>query len=245
MKIKFSWMWILFLPFVIATHFYKVLFFLFLLMSIHESFHIMAALYLGYKIESVCIYPFGLSAQIECFEYRNSRDEIWITLCGLSVHIIAAFFLPFLCDIWSVSKVFSLYLIKTNLAILIFNLFPIYPLDGGRLLRNILEYFFSFKMAKLISLLSTFILIPIFLYAFPFTQIQRIVFAIFLMSQTILYLYQFNSDVHLFYLYRYLYPIKRKIKIHDRHDLYKNKENYIFEKGKIVTEKEFLKKFID
>lgn len=94
MKIKVSILWVPFLPIFYVTHLYKVLFFLFLLMSIHEMMHIVCAIQLRYKIEKVIVYPFGLSATIQDFEYKNSWHELCITLSGLGVHILAAFFMP-------------------------------------------------------------------------------------------------------------------------------------------------------
>lgn len=245
MKIKISYLWIPFLPIVYGMHLYKILFFLFLLMSIHESFHIVCAYCLGYKIDSVCIYPFGLSAQIQDFEYKNSLNEIIITLCGLSVHLFAAFFIPMLSGVFDLSHNFTLYLLNANYAILLFNLMPIYPLDGGRIVRNILEYIFSFKVAKFLSLCVSMIFIPILFYLFAFTKIQIICFTLFFLIQIFLYLYRFKEDVYDFYLYRYIHYQNRKLKFHHHNDIYKNCENYLVKEGNFIHELEFLSKHIE
>lgn len=244
MKIKISYLWCIFLPLVIYTHLYKIMFFLFILMSIHEGMHLFCAFYFKYQIESVTIYPFGLHASILDFEYQNSFHEILIILSGLSVHVLAAFFIPFLnySDVFSVS--FIHYLYETNIALLFFNLLPLYPLDGGRILRNILEYFFPFKWAKGISLLLTLMILPICLYLFPFTLLQCIFFYIFFIIQISFSIVYFKYDVEAFYLYRYLHGSKGKMKIHHRKDLYKNKENYFLYKGYLLNEKEMLGRWI-
>lgn len=245
MKIKISYLWIPFLPIIYGMHLYKILFFLFLLMSIHESFHLVCAYCLGYKIDSVCIYPFGLSAKIQDFEYKNSFYEIIITVCGLSVHFFAAFLIPMLSDFFDLSQNFTQYLLKANYAILLFNLMPIYPLDGGRILRNVLEYIFSFKVAKFISLCVSLIFMPILFYFFNFTKMQIIFFSFLFIIQIFLFLYRFKEDVYAFYLHRYLHYRNRKLKFHHHNDIYKNRENFFVKEGKFMHELEFLSKHIE
>ena len=244
MKIKISCLWILFIPIIVISKLYKIFLFLFLLMSVHESMHLLCAKKLGYEIEKVTLYPFGLCASILNFEYKNSLHEIYITVAGLLVHVLCAFILPVFYYLDIISMSFYMYLANANLSLLCFNLIPIYPLDGGRILRNVLEYVFPFKRAKFLSLLfSVFILICMYFY-FPFTHIQKVVFTLLFFMQFISILYFFKEDVHTFYVYRFFHPIKKKIKIHAYEDLYKNKVNYIVKNGQIKSEKEVLHRWI-
>lgn len=244
MKIKISILWILFLPIFYVTHLYKVLFFLFLLMSIHEMMHIVCAIQLRYKIEKVIVYPFGLSATIQDFEYKNSWHELCITLSGLGVHILAAFFMPALSFFFHVSPSFLSYMQNANLSLLLFNALPIYPLDGGRIIRNILELVFPFKQAKKISLLTSIIIFFICIFYFPFNKSQIFLFLVLFSFQYIILMKEYMQDIHSFYLYRYIQGCHKKLKIHHKNDLYKNFYNGIIKNGRIRSEKDVLREWI-
>lgn len=244
MKIKISKTWILILPLILSLHLQKVLLFIFVLLSIHESMHILCAHYLGYQTIEVGVYPFGLSARIKDLEYKNSCDEILITLSGLSVHIIMYFFLFFLSDYHIISNSFMLYLNQINMQILCFNLIPIYPLDGGRIIKNILELFFVYQIAQYISLISSCFLLGYYMYIGLLNSLSGILISIFFMGQLIFSFYQYKSKVAQFYLFRYLHGSKGRIKLHRHHDIFKNKTNILIENGKLKSEREFLSRYI-
>lgn len=221
---------------------YKVWLFIFVLLSVHECMHIICATLLNYHTNKVIVYPIGLNAVIEHFEYRKSIYEIIITLSGLSVHIIMYFGLYFLYQINVISYVFMEYLNHINLSIFLFNLFPVYPLDGGRIIRNILEFMIPFKLAKTLSLFFSFLFVILFFIIVKNKESYLFMIVILLM-QLVYYLYEYREDVHSFYLYRYLYDVKGKIKIHSKKDIYKNKKNYIIEDDTLKSEKEYLGKY--
>ena len=115
-----------------------ILFMLFAI--IHECFHLLAGIILGYKVKSMQIMPFGLSI---CFkekeeEYNtkirksniNNLKKIIILMAGPFSNIVIAFI--FL----SLNIIEPVYI---NILIAIFNLLPIFPLDGGQILNRVLR----------------------------------------------------------------------------------------------------------
>lgn len=243
MKIRFSKWWIVFLPIVFSLHMQKVFFFLFVLLSIHEGMHILCAKKLGYQIEGVQVSPIGLCAHIKNFEYKKSIHEIAITLAGLSVHILAYFLLPAFARYGMLSYAFMQYLNTINLSILWFNLIPIYPLDGGRIVRNIYELLLPIKCAKKMSIITSLGMLLYVIKLGFYQYIMGVFFLFFFACQIGFDWYFFNQRIEDFYLYRYLHGIKAKKKIHHQQDIYKNKDNYIFYEGQIIDEKTFLGKY--
>lgn len=244
MKIRISKSWVFILPIIFSLHMQKIMLFIFTLLSIHESMHIICAHLLGYQTVEVCIYPFGLSARIKDFEYKNSIYEILITLSGLSVHIFMYFILHLMNMLGWISFSFMEYLNMMNIQILCFNLIPIYPLDGGRMIRNLLEILFVYKKAKMISIFFSFLLLGYYLMIGLLNSLSGMIISIFFLFQLLLAIYQYHSSNIEFYLYRYIHGTNKKIKIHNKQDIYKNKTNIIIENTHLLNESEFLSRYI-
>lgn len=131
------------LIFFIVNQFYMyVLFMIFVI--IHECFHLLAGIVLGYKVKSLKIMPLGVSVGFKEKEEEyntkirksnmNNVKKIIILLMGpISNIVIAGMFLV-------LNKPEPVYI---NIVIAIFNLLPIYPLDGGQILNRILRIFHS------------------------------------------------------------------------------------------------------
>ena len=107
---------------------------------IHEIGHIIIGLLLKMKPEKIEIMPFGLNVSF----YSNFEDnisqvkEIFVALAGP----ITSFLLAILCQAQQA--------IYSNILILLFNIIPIYPLDGGRILKGILQIKFGIIQSKMI-----------------------------------------------------------------------------------------------
>lgn len=109
---------------------------------IHEIGHLLAGLILKLKPKLIRITPFGLSITFEGYgeKIHNNinRKRILLALAGPVTNIILVIIFMLIPD-WNfiVSKEILVY---SNLIIAMFNLMPIYPLDGGRILENVLKY---------------------------------------------------------------------------------------------------------
>lgn len=104
---------------------------------IHELGHILMGLILKVKAQKVEIMPCGLSVSF----YSNSNDkfikikEIFITLAGP----LTSLSLMILCGFIDFKIITMQEAVYSNMLILLFNLIPLYPLDGGRLIKGIIE----------------------------------------------------------------------------------------------------------
>jgi stage IV sporulation protein FB len=126
-------MWLVVALAVATAHFIDLLLLLIIIL-IHELGHAMAASYFSWRIKKISILPFGGVAEMDEHGNRPLKEEAIVTIAGPLQHVwlIGAAFLFYHLD-WMSAHLFQSF-IQYNLMIFIFNLFPIWPLDGGKFL---------------------------------------------------------------------------------------------------------------
>lgn len=123
---------------------------------LHELSHNYMAKKCGYKMEKITLYPFGVSLCGEDDEF-SFLDEIKIALAGPLCNFLLCAFSVCLWWIFPISFYYLSDFVFVNLVCCVFNLIPIFPLDGGRLLLAILSQIFERKKAVKLLKLMTFI----------------------------------------------------------------------------------------
>ena len=132
--------------------------------------------------EVFSINPLGVSAQFYTYKSRKSRTKIVTYLAGPVLNLLMAI----LCVFIPIDEGIQMKIIYTNLLLAIFNLIPIMPLDGGKILKEVLVKKIGNKDTTIfMSRLTQVILIGItLLYSVAILHIKN--FALFLL---ILYLW--------------------------------------------------------
>ncbi|MFW6266329.1 MAG: M50 family metallopeptidase [Halanaerobiales bacterium] len=128
---------------------------------LHELIHVFIANYLGYKLKKLELFPFGGMVEFDKLLEMEPVNEIKIAISGpiFNIFLAAVFFIFFK------NNEFMGILIKYNLIIGLFNLLPVLPLDGGRILRGFLVKVYglaeggklAFRVAKFFSILGIII----------------------------------------------------------------------------------------
>ena len=103
----------------------------YIFMIVHELIHIVISKEYGCKISSINVMPIGLSADIYGLEDISLWQRIIVVISAPIFNIIIG--LIFI----------NSYIGLINLCIGVFNLLPIYPLDGSKLMNYIGGYFFG------------------------------------------------------------------------------------------------------
>lgn len=152
----------------------------------HELGHLLAGLLLGMKPDKMEIMPYGIAISFRLtpkdynkkIKHGNLLElkKIVVALAGPLTNVIMIIvFLHMGIDI-----VTSLMVIYSNLLLILFNLLPIYPLDGGRVIKGILHIFLGrMKAEKYTNYISFAVLIIVtFISSIVIYQFENV--AIFL-----------------------------------------------------------------
>ena len=202
MKLKFNILVIFLIILFCITKQINTYIILMLFVFLHELAHIAVGKLLKLKINYLELMPFGISVKLESVFYKYYLEEyevkkitsciknILVSIAGPILNILLAIII----SIYNINiQNFSAeMLIYTNILIAIFNLLPIYPLDGGRILEAFLNIYINPLRTKQII--------------YIITQITMIILT--LISSILVYYYQ-NIWIFLGILYMWIAVIKR------------------------------------
>ena len=126
------------------TGYFPELLTLFIIVVVHELGHVFAARGFGWKVREVKLLPFGGVAEVEDAGGVSAKEEALVAIAGPLQNgwmALAAWGCGML-GFWDAS--WADYVIQANLMLALFNLLPIYPLDGGKLLQALLSLLFNY-----------------------------------------------------------------------------------------------------
>lgn len=116
---------------------------LFVCLILHELGHSLVGHRFGMRIRSITLFVFGGVAELET-EPRSAKAEFWMAIAGPAVSVVlaAAFWFAWAfggAADWPITVTGVLReLAFINAVLVVFNLVPAFPLDGGRVLRAVI-----------------------------------------------------------------------------------------------------------
>lgn len=233
-KIHFFFYVVLFLS--ILTGRFKTFFAMTIITIFHELGHIITSLIFNWKIDKILVMPISLLTIYNVKINTKKYQELIVTIMGP----IAQMFLFFVIK--------DEQILKYNLMLLLFNLLPIYPLDGSKIFKIVLYDYLPFKYVESVNIYVSVITIILLLLVSKWNLIIIFVCVLFIFKAVEEYKkrkYVFNKFLFERYLYKIKYKKNKIINGLKKDDFYKNYHHNFITKNKIVTEEEFLSKMFD
>lgn len=217
MQIKVNLKVFLFLIIFIITRQIKIYAILMLFALIHELGHVFMGIILGFKIESISIIPTGFTVKFkaDCENYNVKIKEgnllsvkkILIAIAGPLVNVIIT--LIAMCYYKITQNLYILNIpvdlvIYSNILIFIFNSMPIYPLDGGRILKETIHIFKGIYQSYIVT-----------------NKVSNIMVIILTILSSILILMYKNIAILLMIIYLWILVINENKKFNTRMKIWK------------------------
>ena len=205
-----------------------------LVLLIHELGHITMSLIFKWHIKQIIILPLGLLLKFEDNLNKPLIEEFIISISGIIFQLIF------------ITYIHNNYLVLSSNIILLFNILPIYPLDGSKVINILLNVITNFKTSYFLTLLISFItLILIISLSIIIKSLILILSFIPLLINLLDLIINRDSVFIKFLLERYLYNFRfRKYKyIYKLEHMKRDYHHYLVRGNNIVEEKEYLKKY--
>ena len=245
-KIKFHYTYYLIsISFLITGSFLNLIAFTSLII-IHELGHYFSCIITKININKIIIYPYGGITKIDDVIDIDLTKELFISISGIAMQSIYFFIIYILHENYLIRDYVYNIFCKYHYSMLIFNLIPIYPLDGSKILNIIINKLFNFKLSNIILIIISIInmIVMLFIYNINYSYIMII-------GVLINYLYDYIKNIDYIYnrflLEKYLYKTKysKKKIINNYNKMYRNTNHIIKSNEKYIKEEDFLLKIFD
>ena len=226
---------------VIFTGLFKEFLLVFSIIIIHEFGHLFSAVYYKWNIDRISIYPYGGCVSFNEKLNRPIKEEFIILIMGPLVQVFYLFIFYLFFRFGFVSyKMFVLFK-SYNVTLLCFNLLPIYPLDGGRIVNLLFNFFLPYRRCNFLIIVVSILFI--FIVVVNCSSINLVMMMVFLLSEVFVFVKQQDYLYNKFLLERFLFNFSfyRVRVIKNKNNFYRGKRHVLYKDFKYVTEREYLK----
>lgn len=232
---------------VLTGHFINLIVFTSLIL-IHEFGHYLVARLLNYKVDKIILYPYGGMTKLNTLINTKIEKDIIVAASGLIMQTIYYLIITLLFTKGIIREyIYNLFYMYHN-SMLFFNLLPVIPLDGSKILNLFLAKYFNFNLSNNLSVAISLFTIIFLLISGIYENNYSFLLTVSVLMQNIYNFYKEIAYVYnRFLLERYLYDFNyKKMKVlNNKNKMYKNRRHIFLKNNKIINEKEYLKKFFN
>jgi Zn-dependent proteases len=128
----------------------------FIVVLMHEGIHYLTAVLFGFSGFDVKILPIGAVLKLNDLDEATPVEDMIISLAGPIFNLIFALLIWFIYV--GEHNSYLIFFMKSNFALGLFNIIPAFPLDGGRVLRDLLSMKHIYRRANELTIKVSIIL---------------------------------------------------------------------------------------
>ena len=176
-----------------------------IIVIVHELGHVFFFYLYKIEIDKIIIYPYGGVSRVNKKIHERIYKDILISLGGIIFQGLLIIGVIFLYKGGFIVKSTYNMFITYNKSVILFNLIPLIPLDGSKLLLSICSKYLSYRISYIMMIvISSISLICFIIYNMVF-KLNDIVIYLFLVISLINCIREFKYVKNKFYLERILY----------------------------------------
>lgn len=188
--------------------------------------HFIAGKLLHLKVKEIKLFMFGGVTTLDEDLNLNIYKEILLLIMGPITQILFVALLFILYRLEFISTLAYTKFYSINMLLLKFNLLPILPLDGGKLINNLLDLIVSYDLSHTISIIISFISLPL-LFTFDNKLLIIILFTFLLLNLlNEISIHKYRLELLLLERKYKKFNFKKTIKINNTKNIMRNK-NYV------------------
>ena len=179
----------------------------FIIIIIHETGHLIFLKNFKVSVTKLTIYPFGGLIETDKLINFSPLKELLISIGGLLNQLILYILFFYLYKYNLINTYTYNLFLSINTSLILFNIIPIYPLDGYIILNSIFNIYIPYLKSNILSLIISIITLIIFiLYSYNY-KINSIFVISFLLYKLYNYLKDYKYIHNKFILERSMYNI--------------------------------------
>lgn len=136
-----------------------------LALFLHESAHALVARRLGYTLQKFSLTPFGATLSYE--SGLSGSDELIVTVAGPLSNLVVCLLLVASWWIFPTVYPITLALCRANLTLALYNLLPVFPFDGGRIVLSLCrDKKKAYSVLRIVGIVLSILLAVLGIYLF-------------------------------------------------------------------------------
>lgn len=243
MKIEFHYTYILIaIGFILTGYIHNLIVFTSIII-IHELGHYTIAKLNKLNVDKIMIYPYGGLVKMNNLINTSINKELLVAISGIIFQIVYYLLITYLYHSGYIRdyiyNLFTMY----HQSILLFNILPIHPLDGSKILNLLLSKILPFNTANKLNIIISIITLTVitFINYYEFNYTTLLIIGI-IIDNLIKYHKELNHLFNKFLLERYIYNLtfKKRKKVNNIKHMYKEKTHILKTNNEYITEKQVL-----
>lgn len=240
-KVRFDFSFFLLLFGIILTGTFREFSFFFSILFVHECGHFLMARFFHWEVREIAFYSYGGCTKFKTRVNTPLKEEFWVLIMGPFFQVVFAFFMMQILSRTVDQQAFLQY----HYGILIFNLLPIYPLDGGKLCHLLWERFVPYKKSfSYVFTMSFFFLVGLSILLISNHQVNYLVILVLLWLKLFQEVRKSGYYYQRFLMERYLEQLNfpRHKLINEENGMFRDCRHLFYQKGHYLTERQVLKR---